>query len=180
MNLEKIGYFDEFQKEAIPYFFLDNSRVYDRAALLDYLRSGISIVSMKENRVCRFCGLSGSDLGCSELSDGRWIWTDDLIHYVETHDIDLPPEFVEYIIDRNYQFNPSDELSDALIQLHEAFRRHPPSVELTYSNQVWSKWVKAKQSEVNEATIEKLKKSIHIPERKDIEPQSSLDLPDNW
>ena len=45
---------------------------------------------------CRFrCGIPDRELGCSEMTDGVWIWPDGLAHYVEVHGVPLPEEVIE-------------------------------------------------------------------------------------
>jgi len=39
----------------------------------------------------------------SILTDGIWLWTSDLSHYIEKHDLWLPEHFLFLIRKRNYQ-----------------------------------------------------------------------------
>jgi hypothetical protein len=36
-------------------------------------------------------------MGSRDLTDGIWIWPEGLVHYVETHHLALPAEFMERI-----------------------------------------------------------------------------------
>jgi hypothetical protein len=50
---------------------------------------------------CRFlCGVPREDMGYETRHDGRWIWPEGLSHYVRTHGITLPDEFVEHALRR--------------------------------------------------------------------------------
>lgn len=93
MILDKIGFFEEYDK-APPYYLLHKESNYDVQKVVSYLESGFQVRSWQEYRRCCFnCGAEGRELGCSELSDGKWVWADDLIHYVRHHYIDLPVVF---------------------------------------------------------------------------------------
>ena len=35
-------------------------------------------------------------MGCTELTDGVWVWPVGLAHYVEHHDVRLPDEFAAH------------------------------------------------------------------------------------
>ena len=65
-----------------------------KAQVLGYLRSGRVIVDFMGWSYCRICGKSGPEMGCSEMTDGHWLWPDGLPHYVEVHDVALPADFV--------------------------------------------------------------------------------------
>ena len=43
---------------------------------------------------CRICG---KELGCSNRTDGEWVWPDQLSHYLRVHKVRLPDDFVEHI-----------------------------------------------------------------------------------
>ena len=36
-------------------------------------------------------------MGCSDLSDGVWVWPEGLHHYLESHQLILPEEFVHHV-----------------------------------------------------------------------------------
>jgi hypothetical protein len=61
-----------------------------------YLRTGIPGDMQMGYSWCRFrCGIPNHELGCSEMTDGVWIWPDGLAHYVEVHGVPLPEEVIE-------------------------------------------------------------------------------------
>jgi hypothetical protein len=69
----------------------------ERAAVLAYLRGGTAIVTYPEASFCRFaCGETA--MGTRDLTDGRWVWPEGLAHYVERHDVRLPPPFVAHAL----------------------------------------------------------------------------------
>jgi hypothetical protein len=65
----------------------------DRQAIIHYLQGGIVFEAYKGFSLCRICQVM---LGSCELTDGRWAWPEKLEHYVEAHDVQLPPEFVAF------------------------------------------------------------------------------------
>jgi hypothetical protein len=74
----------------------------DYQKILQYLKKG-KVVSITSNMSFPniFTGevYSGSLL---YLSDGKYVWPDNLIRYVENHNVALPNDFIEHIINHNY------------------------------------------------------------------------------
>lgn len=62
-----------------------------------YLRSGLELIDVME--VSRDV-LDGAAIveSASVLGDGRWIWREDLAHYVEKYRVALDPEFLNSIV----------------------------------------------------------------------------------
>ena len=59
-----------------------------------YLGAGTAVFQSFGLSWCRFgCG----NFGSRQLSDGLWLWPDGLVHYVRTHRVALPREFVQYV-----------------------------------------------------------------------------------
>lgn len=54
-----------------------------------YLRSGTVYVASGGVSLCRVCGISN---GSTELTDGHLRWPEGLVHYIEAHQVRLPPE----------------------------------------------------------------------------------------
>jgi hypothetical protein len=44
---------------------------------------------------CRVCG---KHLGCSDRTDGEWVWPDELSHYLRAHNVRLPDDFIEHVL----------------------------------------------------------------------------------
>lgn len=64
-----------------------------RSFVVDYLRGGHVVWGFAGWSRCRFCGKNNGD---RELSDGRYLWPDGLVHYVEDHAVRLPKAFVAH------------------------------------------------------------------------------------
>lgn len=77
----------------LPQRLVGGMTAAQRTAVLAYLRAGQSLVTYPDASYCRFaCGIG--ELGRADLTDGRYVWPDGLAHYVEQHDVRLPPRFV--------------------------------------------------------------------------------------
>jgi hypothetical protein len=62
-----------------------------------YLRSGETYEQYRGLSWCRFqCGISFGDMGSCDLTDGTWVWPEGLAHYVESHSVNLPSEFIDH------------------------------------------------------------------------------------
>lgn len=50
---------------------------------------------------CRFqdCSAPETSMGTGQRTDGTWVWPEGFVHYVDAHDIALPPAFLEYVLD---------------------------------------------------------------------------------
>lgn len=70
-----------------------------RLKLVRYLNAGTVHEIYRGWSYCRYrCGISGEKMGDSELTDGTWVWPIGLAHYVDTHHVSLPPEFVNTVM----------------------------------------------------------------------------------
>lgn len=67
-----------------------------RRKIVCYLNAGTVQEIYRGYSSCRYhCGISDKEMGDSELTDGTWVWPIGLAHYVDTHHISLPAEFVK-------------------------------------------------------------------------------------
>jgi hypothetical protein len=74
----------------------------DRSNIVEYLSSARDALFFGGPSFCRFgCGLNG----CTEKSDGVWMWPEGLAHYVRFHNVRLPDEFLTHM--RSRAFSPS-------------------------------------------------------------------------
>jgi hypothetical protein len=72
-----------------------------RLVLLGYLRAAPVLAVQMGYSLCRFCGRTN---GYAELWDGTWTWPQGLAHYVDVHDVVLPPEFVKHAVAAPYKY----------------------------------------------------------------------------
>lgn len=72
-----------------------------RAAVVAHLRSGDVCESYFGYSWCRFnCGRREEHMGNKDLTDGVYVWPEGFVHYVETHLVRPPPEFVAHVLRR--------------------------------------------------------------------------------
>jgi len=94
-----IGYWHSEQEPQWP----DPARFVDptwdplqRERVAQYLRTASVPRAAAGLSWCRFrCGLAG--LGSAEHTDGTFLWPEGLVHYVESHDVRPPEEFLQHI-----------------------------------------------------------------------------------
>jgi hypothetical protein len=71
-----------------------------REMLVNYLKNAPTIlVGQVQRQQCALC----PELleGAAFSSDGVWLWTDELSHYVEKHNFCIPNAMVQHILDKN-------------------------------------------------------------------------------
>jgi hypothetical protein len=72
-----------------------------REAVCSYLNEGDLFEKYRGYSYCRFhCGISDEKMGFREYTDGEWVWPEGLIHYVRSHNVILPEEFIAAAISR--------------------------------------------------------------------------------
>lgn len=95
LKLQLIGYWKVALEDEYP-FAQEAIAELDptvRLRVAEYLESGLLFQSYRGFSGCRFCG---EDNGSEELTDGVWIWPNGLAHYVRTHGVGLPDEFISH------------------------------------------------------------------------------------
>lgn len=104
----EFGFWKEYGERYIdsPSIYLYRNKTinesYDKNKLVNYLNSGgIIAVSSKINfpHIFKDIERSGDFL---LLTDGVWVWPEDLADYVLHHDVILPDEWYAYIVRNNF------------------------------------------------------------------------------
>ena len=109
-----------------------------RSRLADYLDAGSvdPLNSQFGYSWCRFfCGASGQEMGGTELTDGCWSWPKGLSHYVRSHGIILPEEFVAHALANETPHFPPEPASQ-------------PFLGVSSSLDYWRKWCAAHRSPI--------------------------------
>jgi len=86
----------------------------ERKAVIGHLRNGRLFRGFLGLSNCRFCSCYN---GADELTDGSYCWPEGLAHYLERHQVSLPPLFVEHVV-LGRQFPPhvkDDDIPNALV-----------------------------------------------------------------
>ncbi len=96
----KIGFWKSEQEPDLPdpNDFVDPDwDVQVRRMVVRYLNSGKESAAYRGMSRCRFCRRFN---GNCDLTDGVYLWPDGLPHYLEAHQVRLPEEFVQHVLDR--------------------------------------------------------------------------------
>lgn len=81
-----------------------NSTLSGNQGLIAYLKAGHRFQSDLGYSFCRFdCGTEDKKMGCSDLTDGVWVWPEGLSHYVELHNVLLPVDFLNHMEQQKWQ-----------------------------------------------------------------------------
>jgi hypothetical protein len=99
--LTAIGYWHSFNEPSLPdpgSFVDDAWNSEERDKIVAYLRAAHQMpYAFAGVSWCRFrCGIS--DLGSTEYTDGKYLWPVGLVHYVEKHNVKLPREVIDFML----------------------------------------------------------------------------------
>ena len=86
---------------------IDQSQVIVR-----YLEAGVPVFDVMESTIDPFDGKTRIDGGPSLISDGIWVWRNDLAYFVQKYRIGLSPEFVAHAVSLE---PPGGEESQAIV-----------------------------------------------------------------
>lgn len=62
---------------------------------LDRVESTASYLTYKGLSWCRICEC---DNGCQEYESGQFVWPSGYSHYIREHNVEVPKDFVDYIV----------------------------------------------------------------------------------
>jgi hypothetical protein len=100
--------------------------------VLAYLRAGQEWIRFNGWSYCRFgCGIDPIALGDRDLTDGVWVWPEGLAHYVETHSVRLPDEFIDHMRSQGWRVP-----TESIIRWVELAAADRPEVDFTF----WIAW----------------------------------------
>lgn len=103
--MKRFGFFSELPKaDAIRVLRgnLGKGPQVDSEKILDYLRSGTQVVAVA-GVVVDLLAENATIIGPPhEFSDGEWLWSADVVHYVEVYHLRIPDEFVSHMRGNNW------------------------------------------------------------------------------
>ena len=107
--MRRVGFFREFypNRSSLPWLreHISTRRIRSESKIVEYLRSGHMLAGVMEGMLDIVDGTpfpEGS--GCSSLlTDGIWLWRQDLAHYVERHHVGLPDDFVAALVESGFR-----------------------------------------------------------------------------
>ncbi len=103
MILKALGYWRSEEEPDLPdpVVHIDEEwDVSEREWVVDYLSRGQIVGVAMGSSQCRICNAPN---GSREFTDGDYYWPEGLAHYVITHGVRLPAEFITHI-DQRLQF----------------------------------------------------------------------------
>jgi hypothetical protein len=114
--MKVIGVYNELGRDisdTAPSIFANadqmNSEFID--AVVSYLKSGVPIFDVMEGVVDPFNPSKIISGGSSLLSDGEWVWRNDLAYFVEQYKLGLPKEFLESVrLNKSVDSTKADEI----------------------------------------------------------------------
>ena len=102
----------------------------ERDALANYLNSGRLLCLVFGYDHCPFeCGVPDEELDMSELTDGTWAWPKSLTHYIGTHHISLPDQFLHHARLHGFSIPPKTTRADGW-----------PEEDVPFSDANWIDW----------------------------------------
>jgi hypothetical protein len=107
-NLRRVGFWRSDQQPTLPdpRVLVDtNWDAAERMRVIDYLESCYYIpVAQGGPSWCRFgCSPRPADIGTQDLTDGVWVFPEGLVHYIRSHGVKPPVEFLEHMQRLNFQ-----------------------------------------------------------------------------
>jgi hypothetical protein len=81
-----------------PHDYVDDSwNAHEREVVLQHLNAGVIQYAHLRAQQCHICGGS---FGNNDITDGRWSWPEDLVHYVISHHVKPDAEFVAWVLEQ--------------------------------------------------------------------------------
>lgn len=111
--MEMIGFYREMEPENQDIFHesirdkVRNQASYPKPEIKKYLESGYPILDVTEMTLDVIEGSFRVPGGSSLLSDGRFVWRVDLPVYVGRYNIELPREFISFVIENKFSVPPA-------------------------------------------------------------------------
>lgn len=67
----------------------------ERGLVVTYLSQGSTRTRWRGYTACGICGIRN---GSTDLTDGEWVWPQGYVHYLVSHEVKPPKEFVEHVL----------------------------------------------------------------------------------
>ncbi len=83
-----------------PKYIMGTWREEKRASIIAYLQSGRIFCDHLQLEQCIICKYETKRI---DLTDGLWIWPSILVHYIQEHNILMPPDVEKELARRNFQ-----------------------------------------------------------------------------
>ncbi len=149
-----IGYWEGDDDDILyphPRYLTDkNWKEEERYKIARYLHSGPILWELMGYSHCRFPddGLPDEKMGCTEKTDGVWIWPEALPIYIERYSVRLPEDFLNHVYQRNFQIPKNLDL-----KLLEKF---------PVDDKFWLRWARRKLPEKYSWWLKYLPRSYQV------------------
>ena len=100
--MQVVGLFRELTTERTPFLpsiiqAKGKLTSEEAAAIVAFLRRGVAVFDVMEATPDPFEPKTFIEGGPTLISDGYWVWREDLAHYVERYRVGLPSQFLEHV-----------------------------------------------------------------------------------
>jgi hypothetical protein len=87
-----------------------NFQIQDKEKIIEYMRKSEYLSILLDSTNCIFTGEIIEHFD-THKTDGKWIWSADIIHYIEKHNFILPLDFLSDIRQNDYKtYKLTDEI----------------------------------------------------------------------
>ena len=124
--MKVIGLFRELNRGCGSFLkMIHNEREFlsdnEAKVISEYLRSGIPVIDIMEASIDPFDQSIVMPGGPSLISDGDWVWRQDLAYFVEKYKVRLPKDFVFYALKRGTVSADGNAIVDQSRAVREAY-----------------------------------------------------------
>ena len=124
-KLKRVGFWRSEREPFLPdpKTFVDESwDASERQGVIAYLESSYYMpVAQGGPSWCRFgCSPRPTDIGTQDLTDGTWLFPEGLVHYLRSHAVKPPAEFLEHIRRSDYRVPELSVLQKSAEQIDAA------------------------------------------------------------
>jgi hypothetical protein len=116
-TLRRVGFWKSDREPSLPDPRVLVDEAWDateRERVISYLESSLYVpVFQCGPSWCRFgCSPKPRDIGTQDLTDGTWIFPEGFVHYIRSHGVKPPTEFLEHMRQRDFRVAPLPTLRE--------------------------------------------------------------------
>ena len=67
---------------------------HERILIANWLKAGQVVASYRGMSTCRVCNIHN---GHQDITDGTYVWPSGYVHYIESHGVKPPQEFIDHV-----------------------------------------------------------------------------------
>ncbi|WP_261565213.1 hypothetical protein [Frankia gtarii] len=82
----------------------------ERSRFVEYLQRGVTILRVAGLVEDLLDPSRGRKVSLVYVTDGDWVWSLEIVYYLQEHDLPPEPEFIDYVRSRDFRYvEPSEE-----------------------------------------------------------------------